>query len=316
MNRLFKFIVMPGIFLTIPFFYTFAQVGVNTDNSLPDPSAMFEVKSTTKGTLLTRMTLAELSAISNPANGLQVFCTTDGKMYIFVSTVNLWKEVAYGTGTIEPPFSCGNSITDSRDGKTYNTVQIGTQCWIKENLNIGTRINGSQEQTNDSVIEKYCYNDLESNCTIYGGLYQWNEMMQYLPIEGVKGICPSGWHIPTDAQWTTLTTFLGGESVAGGKMKTTGTIQAGTGLWTFPNVGATNESGFSSVPAGNRDIGGTFYNISNFSYLSSSTEYNTSNSWYRYMHCYNGYVYKNNSNKSFGLSVRCLRDIGKGLGGG
>ncbi|MCX6278813.1 MAG: hypothetical protein NT004_12060 [Bacteroidetes bacterium] len=309
MKNLFKFIVVPGIFLIIPFLNTFAQVSVNTDNSQPDPSAMLEVKSTTKGALLPRMTLAELSAISNPANGLQVFCTTDGKMYIFVSTLNLWKEVAYGPGTITPPFSCGSSITDSRDGKTYTTVQIGTQCWFKENMNIGTRINGALAQTNNSIIEKYCFNDLDSFCAIYGGLYQWNEMMQYVTTEGAKGICPTGWHIPTDAQWTIATTFLGGTSVAGGKMKTTGTVEAGTGLWYDPNTGATNESGFSALPAGIRDSGGNFWDVGFYGYWWCSLETGSNYALYRYMLYENGDVYSPITSKSYGNSVRCLRNL-------
>jgi uncharacterized protein (TIGR02145 family) len=290
---------------------SFGQVGINSDNSGPDPSAMLEVKSTTKGTLLTRMTLAELSAISNPANGLQVFCTTDGKMYIFVSSVNLWKEVAYGTGTIVPPFSCGHPITDIRDGMIYNTVQIGTQCWLKENLNTGIKINGSEEQTNNGTIEKYCTNNLESNCAIYGGLYQWNEMMQYVTTEGAPGICPAGWHIPTDAQLTTLSTFLGGETVAGGKMKTTGTIEAGTGLWYSPNAGATNESGFSGVPAGHRSGNGTFEYFGRYGLFWSSTELpaNTSNARYRRTSYIYSTLYRFDGSKSYyGFSVRCLRD--------
>ena len=94
---------------------------------------------------------------------------------------------------------------------------------MAENLNVGTRINGSGSQTNNSTIEKYCYDDNEANCTTYGGLYQWDESMQYSTMPGVQGICPTGWHLPTDAEWTTLTTYLGGEGIAGGKKKETGT---------------------------------------------------------------------------------------------
>ena len=194
-------------------------------------------------------------------------------------------------------------------GQTYNTVQIGSQCWLKENLNIGTKINGSGNQTNNSIIEKYCYSDLESNCNIYGGLYQWNEMMQYVTTAGVQGICPSGWHIPTDAQWTAATTFLGGTSIAGGKMKTTGTIQAGTGLWNSPNTGATNESGFSSVPAGFRFINGAFGSIGSYGYWWSSSEYYTGVAWNRFVIYDSGNVYRSDLDKSCGFSVRCLRDF-------
>jgi uncharacterized protein (TIGR02145 family) len=194
-------------------------------------------------------------------------------------------------------------------GQTYNTVQIGTQCWLKENLNIGTKINGLGNQTNNGIIEKYCYGDLESNCNIYGGLYQWNEMMQYVTTAGVQGLCPSGWHIPTDAEWTTATTVLGGTSVAGGKMKTTGTIQAGTGLWNSPNTGATNESGFSAVPAGNRYYDGAFYNVGYNGGWWSSTESSTSVAWDRYVGCFSGGVGRGDGSKSSGFSVRCLRDF-------
>jgi uncharacterized protein (TIGR02145 family) len=86
---------------------------------------------------------------------------------------------------------------------------------------------------------------LEANCAVYGGLYQWKEMMQYVNTPGVQGICPTGWHVPDVYEFTALASCPGGESVAGGKMKSTGTIEAGTGLWLSPNTGATNESGFT-----------------------------------------------------------------------
>ena len=93
--------------------------------------------------------------------------------------------------------TCPGMPTVEYGGQTYNTVLIGNQCWMKENLNIGTRIDFSQDQTNNSIIEKYCYYDDELNCKKYGGLYQWSEMMQYTTIAGTQGICPDGWHLPT-----------------------------------------------------------------------------------------------------------------------
>ena len=134
-------------------------------------------------------------------------------------------------------------------------------------------------------------------------------MMQYVTTAGVQGICPSGWHIPTDAQWTAATTFLGGTSIAGGKMKTTGTIQAGTGLWNSPNTGATNESGFSSVPAGFRFINGAFGSIGSYGYWWSSSEYYTGVAWNRFVIYDSGNVYRSDLDKSCGFSVRCLRDF-------
>jgi uncharacterized protein (TIGR02145 family) len=221
------------------------------------------------------------------------------------------------------PFTCGQPFIDSRDGKSYTTVSIGTQCWFKENLNIGSRINGSGEQANNGIFEKYCYNDQESNCGIYGGLYQWAEMVQYLngatntgswnpvPTGNVPGICPTGWHIPTDAEWTTVTTFLGGESVAGGKMKTTGTTQAGTGSWNAPNTGATNESGFTAVSAGNRynsipgGFEGTGYSTDYWSSSQYALEYRA---YLRHLTYVDGNCFRSYADKVYGYSVRCLRD--------
>jgi len=92
----------------------------------------------------------------------------------------------------------------------YSTVQIGSQVWMGENLNVGTRINGVKNQINNDTIEKYCYNDDENNCNVYGGIYLWDEMMQYSTVEGSQGICPTGWHLPSDSEWTVLTNYLGG----------------------------------------------------------------------------------------------------------
>lgn len=141
---------------------------------------------------------------------------------------------------------CPGEDTVHYFGKSYPTVKIGTQCWLKENLNVGTMINGQQQQTDNSVLEKFCYDDLELNCEIYGGLYQWNEVMQYQSNQDVQGICPAGWHVPSQFEFIALIEYLGGDTVAGGKMK-----ESGTGNWMPPNVGATNESGFSGLPGGN-----------------------------------------------------------------
>ncbi len=95
-------------------------------------------------------------------------------------------------------------LTVTYEGKTYNTVKIGTQIWLKENLNLGKRIESYQEPRNNYVIEKYCYGDNESNCDKYGALYSWDEAMQYIKKDGAKGICPPGWHIPTLEEFKTL----------------------------------------------------------------------------------------------------------------
>ncbi len=105
-----------------------------------------------------------------------------------------------------PSFACGDLV--SYAGESYPTVKIGTQCWFAENLNVGTRVSGSSNMSNNGTIEKYCYDNSESNCNTYGGLYQWDEMMAYSTTQGTKGICPSGWHLPRDSEWYTLENYL------------------------------------------------------------------------------------------------------------
>ncbi|MBU2483415.1 MAG: hypothetical protein KJ760_20205, partial [Proteobacteria bacterium] len=157
--------------------------------------------------------------------------------------------------------SCAGTPTVTYAGKTYNTVQIGAQCWLKENLDVGTRINGSQNSGNNSIIEKYCYNDDPNNCDTYGGLYQWDEAMQYVTTERAKGICPTGWHIPTYAELQTLGTTVSND---GNALKAIG---QGTG-----SGAGTNTSGFSALLAGYRYYGGYFYNLGNYAIFWSSTE--------------------------------------------
>ena len=170
--------------------------------------------------------------------------------------------LAQASGNLLDPCPGLPSITDSRDGKVYNTVLIGNQCWLRENLNIGTRINGSQTQANNGTIEKYCYDDNPANCNTYGGLYQWDEAMQYVTTEGTKGICPTGWHIPTLTEFMTL-----GGSVVGDANALKAVLQ-GTG-----NGAGTNTSGFTALLAGDRFDNGYFENLAIDAYFWSSKQY-------------------------------------------
>lgn len=159
-------------------------------------------------------------------------------------------------------------LVDSRDWQVYKTVQIGNQLWMDENLNYGTQINGSQNQLNNEIVEKYCYGNNELNCNTYGGLYQWDEMMQYVTKEGAQGICPKGWHLPSDEEWSTLTNYLSG---------------------------------------GCRTYIGSFYGIGNAAYFWSSSSYEYySNAWSR-VYSYNG-VARVGFNRRLGLSVRCIKN--------
>ncbi len=197
------------------------------------------------------------------------------------------------------PFTCGDAFTDTRDGNTYATVQIGDQCWMAENLNIGTRINGSSDQTDNSIIEKYCYDDSEANCDVYGGLYQWDEMMEYETTEGAKGICMEGWHVPTDAEWCIL------EQEVDPTINCSSTGFRGVDGGTKLKQGGS--SGFEALLAGTRDIGWDFLGIGSFTSFWSASESGTS-AWRRHLDLSKATVYRGYSSKAYGISVRCLKD--------
>ena len=140
------------------------------------------------------------------------------------------------------------------------------------------------------------YNNDETNNAIYGKLYNWYTTLG-------DTLCPSGWGVPSDAEWTTLTDSLGGEIVAGGKMKSIGTC-----FWSSQSAGADNSSGFSALPGGFRSGVGSFGNVRNYAFFWSATENDNSLPWSRYLNNSNGYVGRYYDNKLFGASVRCLRD--------
>jgi uncharacterized protein (TIGR02145 family) len=225
-------------------------------------------------------------------------------------------------------WNCGLPITDGRDGKSYNTVQIGSQCWMTQNLNLGTMITNTAEQLNNGIIEKYCINENELNCNVYGGLYQWAEMVQYLngasnntswnpvPNGNVQGICPAGWHLPTDAEWCTMTIFLDASvncnidpviglsgTDAGGRMK-----EEGSTNWASPNTGATNSSGFTALPAGFRNPGGGFYNYQYFGFFWAATGGSPDRTYTREVRYNTAQVSRGHTLKTCGFSVRCLMD--------
>jgi len=295
--------ILAGLMLVLPVWISSGQVSINTSGAPPDNSAMLDVQSSSQGFLPPRLTTSERDAISNPAEGLIIY-NKDKKLVEFFNGTE-WTQIYYSSSD---EVSCGQGFKDTRDYKIYQTLQIGTQCWMAENLNIGTRIDGILDQTDNSTIEKYCYDDDESYCEIYGGLYQWNELMQYTAISGTQGICPAGWHVPTRAEFEVLTDFLGGESSCGGKMKTSGTIEAGTGLWHTPNTGATNESGFTGMPAGMRDAGTTFMHMAYNADFFTSDEYSAGMAWGRNLYYGSVTVRDEYFDKRYGWSVRCLKN--------
>jgi len=208
--------------------------------------------------------------------------------------------------------SCSNTgtVTDI-DGNVYQTIIIGDQEWMTENLKVTHYRNGDQipNVTNNSTwaglsTGAYCvYDNMPANADTYGNLYNW------YAVDDARNIAPEGWHVPTDEEWQILAEFLGGSSVAVGKMKSTGTIEGGDGLWYEPNTGATNESGFTALPGGYRlNFNGSFYTMSTHGYLWFSTEYNSVSAWHRFLSYDSTNVYLSHYYKRSGFSVRCVRD--------
>lgn len=214
-----------------------------------------------------------------------------------------------------------NTFTDQRDGNIYKTVTIGSQVWMAENLKYLPSVVGAGTV---SQISPYFYvlgyngtNVTEakatSNYNTYGVLYNWPAALNKAESStanpsGVQGVCPIGWHLPSDTEWTQLTDYLGGTSVAGGKLKETGTTH-----WISPNRGATNETSYTALPGGYRSyaddlIGETFIGIGYFGMWWSATEYNSNKAWHRSMYYDNSNVYRDGANKDDGFSVRCVKD--------
>lgn len=189
-------------------------------------------------------------------------------------------------------------------GKIYNTVQIGDQCWFRENLDIGTRINSVDPQTNNQLIEKYCYDNLDANCDTYGGLYQWDEMMDYSEESGTRGICPDGWHIPTDMDFDILAQTLGGNETAGSKLKSC------TDWFFVPYLINTNESGFTGLPAGYCDRYHQFLSLTQRGEFWTSDSEPGERCHYRSLGADDNHLDGQGEwyHKEGGFSVRCIKD--------
>jgi len=217
--------------------------------------------------------------------------------------------------------SCGTDQVFDTDGNSYNTVLVDDQCWMASNLRVGTVIGSKladnvtlQNQTDNSIIEKYCYGYVQEgdasqkaagieNCDTDGGLYQWEEAMQYSDTPEAQGICPVGWHMPIDAEQYALENYLKDTdqtcdtnrhdawdcSTAGTKLKSDGT------------------SDMNFLLVGYCGIDGSFNGRASDAYAWSSSE-NDSSAWYRILNSSNAMVYRTNSSKSYGFSVRCIKD--------
>ncbi len=288
------------------------NVGIGTTN--PEESALLDLNSNSKGFLPPRMTQDEIVALESPADGLMVYNTDDKRFYFFDGGDELWKEIALGTSTLNT--NCG-TVSDN-EGNTYNTIVIGSQCWMAENLATTKFRDGSDVPlvTNSNTWEDldgspaYCWfnNDSATYASTYGALYNW------WAAEGGGSsnpkLCPDGWHLPTWEDIHTLRDYLGGEEVAGGKLK-----EAGYEHWNFPNTDATNESGFKGLPGSTRvSYGGQFGLIGQLGYWWTDWEYNGGNdddiqdAWRYTLHYDYSFLYEFPIDKNNGCSVRCIKD--------
>lgn len=192
------------------------------------------------------------------------------------------------------------------EGNEYNTIKIGKQTWMVKNLK-ATRYNDGKpvKLVTDSTAwatlssPGYCWydNDLSSFKPSYGALYNGYAI-------SAGQLCPTDWHVASDADWTILINYLGGESVAGGRLK-----EPGTSYWVSPNTGATNESGFTALPGGLRYHDGIFHDFGFSGYWWSSTSYSEERAFFRYMDYEYSNVFRFDNVKKIGFSVRCVRDF-------
>jgi uncharacterized protein (TIGR02145 family) len=209
-----------------------------------------------------------------------------------------------GAESVHNPNLTYGNMTD-QEGNVYKTIVIGTQEWTAENLKTSIYRNGDPIATNLSDTDwlntqigawVFYNNDSQYECP-YGKLYNW------YAVSDPRHVCPTGWHEPTVGEWTILTEYLGGEAVAGGKMKT-----IGVDYWLSPNTSALNQSGFSGLPGGLRNGNGAIYNIGVTGNWWSSTLLEPGSAWVNYMYYQDGNTSNGTTSSQAGFSVRCLKD--------
>ena len=280
-----------------------AQVSIGVPASDIHPSAQLDVSSTSKGLLLPRMTEVQRNAIASPAAGLWIWCNncgTNGEMQIYNGS------------------SWTNGIGAQPAQDLTPRVTIGTQIWTTKNLDVATYRDGTpipKITTNTDwtamTTGAWCWfnNDSATYAATYGRLYNWyavagiwNEASK-TDVSQRKQLASAGYHIPSDPEWTTLENYLGGASVASGKMK-----EEGTSHWLTPNIGASNSSGFSARSGGLRGNNGSYESFGIGVCFWSSTSLSSNVAKHRLLVYSNGNLYTVNNNKNNGFSVRCLRD--------
>lgn len=252
----------------------------------------------------------EIKALAKDAKGTLAtidMAYTDGDRIKFTGVSGNYKTIVTDVPASDKTITFNFVACEDGDYNVYPVVQIGTQIWMAENLkttsyNDGTAIPNVTGNPSWSALTTPAYCDFQNssvNSNTYGRLYNWYVVSPSNP----KKVCPIGWHVPTDAQWTTLSTYLGGTSVAGGKLKETTTTH-----WSSPNAGATNETGFTALPGGYRNISGTFGLLGNSGFWWSYTISGTTYAWYRYLYYNGASIGSGDNDQKTGFYIRCLHD--------
>jgi len=258
-------------------------------------------------------------SFSDPSNPASIFYGVSGIPYYLVWTIT--NTCGSSSDTVLISFathgiSCGGTLVDVRDGNHYTTVQIGSQCWMAENLAYLPSVSPSSTGSNTSpyyYVPEYQGTNVSlakatSNYQTYGVLYNWTAAINgdtssnTIP-SGVQGICPDGWYLPSNAEWMILSDSLGGNSVSGGKMKETGTTH-----WSAPNTGATNSSGLTVLPGGDRHYVGTFVLLEDHAFFWTSGESSSTHASYFELKYNSAAIFPSSHYKEFGFSIRCLKE--------
>ena len=260
------------------------------------------------------------STLQNPSNKYEA----EGMFTVSLSATNAdGSDTESKASFITVAAPTGDMVTDY-DGNSYHTIEIGTQTWMKENLSVTHYPDGTEipyitdaavwiDLGDNSEDDAFCYynNNLSNEAETYGALYTWAAAMggtgysSNTNPSGVQGVCPDGWHLPSDNEWGQLLDFLGGRMVSGGKMK-----EVGTAHWLSPNTGADNNSGFTGLPSGYRlyNQDAAFSKLGETAYYWSATEYDGSRSYIsrlRHNYVQGSHAYSKNS---MGYSVRCVKN--------
>jgi len=319
-----KSILIITILSLIDYDVIFAQnVAIGETIFQADPSSLLELKSSERGFLITRMTSNQRDAIQNPAEALMIFNTTSQCLEIFVQG---WHSIWCDTDT---GFVCGNPVSDLA-GNSYNTVQIGSQCWFSENLRYDNGCSNVNWENNTDV--GWCGFHNQDNANVYGLLYQWSAGMNNSTDTAAQGLCPPGWRIPTNVDWSilertvctsgtcetdfpfTLTSFGWLGTDEGKKLKSCRTVTYGScptnehPRWDeHATAFGTDLHGFSALPGGFRENSGTFSNYSTHGYWWTSTP-NGANAINRMMRFSATTVFRGSYNKSSAMYIRCLKN--------